>query len=97
MMMLQGMQTQMQSMQQNMQSMGGGGGGGKRKVSADDDEEDDDEQTLRAYQKAREKVMGYLNAGQTPTAEAYAAPQLRIAGSARWHSTLADFDWSQKR
>ena len=75
MMMLQGMQTQMQSMQQNMQSMGGGGGG-KRKVSADDDEEDDDEQTLRAYQKAREKVMGYLNAGQTPTAEAYAAPQL---------------------
>ena len=80
---MQGMQSQLQGLQQSQEQMASenkrlgrprsGGGGG-----ADDDDDDDDQKTLAAYKRAREKVTGYLNAGKPPTVEAYAERDLYL-------------------
>ena len=83
---MQGMQSQLQGLQQSQEQMasenkrlgrprGGGGGGGG---DGGDDDDDDDQKTLAAYKRAREKVMGYLNAGTPPTVEAYAERDLHL-------------------
>ena len=80
--MMQGLQSQLQGLQQSHEQMASenkrlgrprGGGGGD-----DDDDEDDDQKTLAAYKRALAKVVGSLNAGKTPTVEAYAERDLHL-------------------
>ena len=41
-------------------------------------DDDDDQKTLAAYKRALAKVVGFLNAGKTPTVEAYAERDLHL-------------------